>query len=615
MKNILILLSSLVLFLFIPSCEHNSQEPEIADQVYYLDENSEEGTFVGNVKAEDLDAEQLLTFEITGGNKNDAFMIEEETGNLFVNNPDVLDYEKNSRIDLLVTVNDNHPSEPLESSASIYVFLNNLNEYAPVIEAQSFSIEERSASGTVIGKIVATDADPDQILTFRIESGNENQVLLLDSLFGELSVRDSSWFNFDENQQLLCVVSVCDNDSISPLRSSATVTVDVIDVPFKIIDIEGFVQKGPFIAGSYITISELDSDLQPTGRVFSTSISDNSGRFILPDVDLESNYLNLRADGYYFNERTGNLSEAPLTLNCLVDVTDLESFNINVLSHLEKDRSITLMNDGMSFAEAKVQAKNDILEVFGFTSVEELHSEQLDIASSGEDNAILLAISVILQGNRTTGDFSELISQFSLDIREDGTLDNNSIGTALINGVNYANLEEIRHFIEQRYDVLGIEYVIPDFETYVNQFIEQTTFEATNQLIFPEFGTYGKNVLFPDIDTVEDNQLNDKYYSLAVEVPEGRSFSVKITGMGILYVWGSLINMDNYHENEPIPYALYTTTSSGLCDGKVGFFSDYRNPAGILTFEYFSENNVNPFFIKEVEILSDFAPVDSSLLK
>lgn len=616
MKTLTLLLSTLFVCLFLPSCDRNDNKPEVADQVFYLDENSEKGAFVGNVKATDLDEQQFLSYEIAVGNKDDAFTIETTTGNIIVNNPTVLDYEKIQRIDLQVVVSDNHPNDPLESTAKISVVLQNLNEFAPVIKEQIFSVKEKCLTGTVIGNIVATDADSGQSFTFRIESGNENQVLQLDSLTGELTVKDSTWFNYSINQQMVCMVSVSDNDQVNPFRSFAMITVDVEDIPFFTIDIAGYVQKGPFIAGSSITISELFSDLQPTGRVFSTQIEDNSGKFVLPNVELESQFVQLKAEGFYFNERTGELSEAQITLNSLVDITDLESFNINVLSHLEKDRIVYLLSKGMSFSDAKQQAKSDILGIFDFVSSEQLNSEQMDIASSGDDNAILLAVSIILQGDRTTGEFFELMSQSSLDIKEDGTLENASIGTALINGVNYANLEKIRQNTEQRYDGLGIEYEIPDFETYVNQFISQTSFVATNQFTFPEVGTYGLNVLHSDHSIVEHHNLNDTKYSLAVEVPEGRSFMVKIIGQGCLYAWGTLINMSNYFEIEPVRFSTYSTTSSGLCDVQVIFSYDYEIPANnTLIFEYYSEDNVVPWYVKEVQISSDHVPVDSTLLR
>ncbi len=601
MKTLSLFLATLFVSLFLSSCDRNDNQPEIADQLFYLDENSETGTFVGKVEAEDLDEQQTLSFEIVEGNTDNAFSLEKKTGNLWVNNPAVLDFEKIHRIDLQVSVSDNHPNDPLESTARISVLINNLNEYAPEFEEQTFSVNERSQTGTIIGKIVATDPDSGQSLSFRIESGNENQVIQLDTLSGELSVKDSTWFNYDINQELVCMVSVCDNDSVQPFKSYALITIEVVDVPFETIDIVGYVQKGPFILGSPVTISELDHDFQPTGRVFSTQITDNTGKYELPDVELESPYILLKADGFYFNERTGDLSEAQLTLHNLVDITDQESFNINVISYLEKDRIVELINEGMEFTEAKLQARDEILGIFDFVSADQLQSEQMDISTSGDDNAMLLAASIILQGARTTGEFSELMSQLSLDIKEDGILDNESIGTELINGINYADLQEIRQFIEQRYDGLGIEYEIPDFEKYINQFINQTSFVATNQFVFPEYGKYGLNLLHPDNSQAESYHINDTYYSLAVDVPEGRSFKIKILGR-CLYVSGSLINMSNAYATEPVRFSSFSTTSSGRCDVKVQFFYEEDN---IRVFEYYADGHTEPFFIKEVEITGE----------
>ena len=615
MRILIIQLAFLLIFLLIPSCDQNSHEPEIADQIFYLDENSKTGTLIGKIEAGDLDEQQALSFEITEGNTSNAFTLDELSGKLFVNNPTVLDYEKTRSFALKVLVSDNHPREPLESSASISIVLNNLNEFAPEIEEQVFSVNERSPSGTVIGNIIASDPDSGQVLSFKIQSGNKDQVIRLDSLSGELSILDSAWFNNSVNKELVCMVSVSDNDPVKPLNAYAMITIKVLNVSFVTMNISGLVQKGPFIVGSPITITELSQDLKPTGKIFSTQVSDNTGKFDIPDVELESQYILMKADGFYFNERTGELSEAQLSLNSLVDITDLESFNINVITHLKKDRMLELMKAGMGFAEASLQARNEVLGIFGYVSVDQLPPEQMDIARTGEDNAMLLATSLILQGYRTTGEFSEIMSRISLDFKEDGTLDSKSLGSELINGINSANLHDIRQFIEERYDALSTEYEIPDFELYVNQFIEETDFEATNQFIFPEYGSYGQNVLYPDLTSVEHVNLNDIKYSLAVDVPEGRLFEVKILGYGTLYEFGSLINMVNYHESEPLAFSTYTTSSTGLCDGKVEFMASDKNPSGLLTFEYYGDDDTEPFFTKEVKIISDFIPIDSTLIK
>jgi len=386
------------------------------------------------------------------------------------------------------------------------------------------------------------------------------------------------------------------------------------EVDHFLVDLTGYVQKGPFIAGSSITISELNSDLQPTGKVYTTQIDNNSGEFNLPNVELESRFVQLKADGFYFNERTGELSEAQLTLYSLVDITDLESFNINVLSNLEKDRIVELMATGMAFADAKRKAMNDILGIFGFVSSEQLNSEQMDIASSGDDNAILLAVSIILQGDRPTSEFSELMSQIILDIREDGVLDNKSIGTDLINGINYADLQKIRLNTEERYDGFDIEYEIPDFEKHVTQFINTTTFIATNHFIFPQQGTYGYNAFQYEVTEVEAKSVNGKQYSMAVEVPKGRTLDVVVYGDGCGYSLGSLINMERIPAPAPYQGHHFSTTSSGLCDVGITFYYESgKSPK--LNFEYYSDGNTEPYFTKEVEILTDHVPIDSTLLK
>ncbi len=77
----------------------------------------------------------------------------------------------------------------------------------------------------------------------------------------------------------------------------------------------GYVQKGPFINGTSINISELSSDLIQTGKTFSSQISDNRGSFELRQLDLSSQFVELKADGFYYNE---NMSEAPTKTKTII---------------------------------------------------------------------------------------------------------------------------------------------------------------------------------------------------------------------------------------------------------------------------------------------------------
>ena len=118
-------------------------------------------------------------------------------------------------------------------------------------------------------------------------------------------------------------------------------------------DISGVVQKGPFVAGSSLTLFELDNQFTPTGRVFNTQTSDNKGSFEFNTTGLNSRYCILKADGYYFNEDQAFISNSQLTLYSLCDIGDTATnINVNVLTHLIKPRIEYLIQNGSSFQNA-----------------------------------------------------------------------------------------------------------------------------------------------------------------------------------------------------------------------------------------------------------------------
>lgn len=244
--------------------------------------------------------------------------------------------------------------------------------------------------------------------------------------------------------------------------------------------LNGYVQKGPFLNGTTITISELSEDLVPTGNNYPSQILDNKGTFEVKNVELASQYVEVKADGYYFNEVSNSNSTAPLTLFALSDLKNKSNLNVNVLSTLEKGRVGYLVSSGSNFSDAKAQAQSEILAIFEIERSTMEASELLDITKQGDDHAILLAISVILQGNLTVPDFSELIANISTDIREDGILNSMTLGSMLINNAKALKPDQIRKNLEARYETLGLTVTIPEFEKYINQFIASTEFEYTS---------------------------------------------------------------------------------------------------------------------------------------
>jgi uncharacterized protein (TIGR02145 family) len=226
--------------------------------------------------------------------------------------------------------------------------------------------------------------------------------------------------------------------------------------------ISGLSQKGPFIKGSTATLYELDNNFAQTGRSFRDIIADDKGSFEIKNVELVSPYAMLEADGFYRNEVTGKISTAPIKLYAIADIREKDNINVNILTHLEYYRIQKLVENGKSLAEAKKQAQREILSVFGISG-NFGNSEDMSIFGTSEGDAALLAISVLLQGNLSEGQFTERLTDFSLGFRETGVWNNEAAKNAMADWAAGANLADIKN------NILSWELspTVPAFEKFV----------------------------------------------------------------------------------------------------------------------------------------------------
>lgn len=421
-----------------------------------------------------------------------------------------------------------HSINLLAVCAALLLFVSscdqNENENEPQISDQEFQVNEHSEAGTVVGTIVAYDLDEGQKLSFSILEGNEDQGFALDEATGEMVVNQPDVLDFETHPEFQLKVSVCDNHSEEPRETIAVVSIHLQNIYEWVKDLHGLVQKGPYINGAQLTAFELTSEMEQTGRAFQTEIMDNYGSWELSSLELNSPYIKIQANGFYFNECFGEISSAQLSLNSLVDVDQVENSNINILSHLEYERQLSLIEEGLSFSDAKAQAHQEILGIFGFDKMEVDGSDQLNLSESGEGNSVLLAISLILQGYTSVGEMSELVALISDDIRDDGILDSPGLGSRLINNARHIKLDEIRQHIEERYTSLGQDVTIPDFETPVQYFIENTSYTFTGGIEYPESGAFGFNIL----DTTNHAEFEQGYHSMTAIIPVEMSIRVTV---------------------------------------------------------------------------------------
>ncbi|MCB2220084.1 MAG: cadherin domain-containing protein [Bacteroidetes bacterium] len=190
----------------------------------------------------------------------------------------------------------------------------------PVINNQTFSIDENSASGESVGVVVASDPDPDQTITFSIQSGNASNAFSIDEVSGELTVNNQAALNYENTPAFNMVIMVTDNGT-SPMSSSASVTVNLNDL-----------NENPVIDDQDFEIEENTSNGQTVGSVIATD-PDNGQSLTYNIVSGNS------SNAFQINESTGEITVANST------ALDFESVTVFTLTVEVEDNGLGNLSD------------------------------------------------------------------------------------------------------------------------------------------------------------------------------------------------------------------------------------------------------------------------------
>ena len=236
-------------------------------------------------------------------------------------------------------------------------------------------------------------------------------------------------------------------------------------------EVAGVTQKGPFVTGSAVTVQELDGiTLKQTGKSFKGSIKSDKGDFAIKDIDLKSQYAILEASGYYRDEITGKKSSGTVTLRALTDLSNRKTVNINLLTHLEYERVMYLVTEKKKpIADAKAQADEEILAAFNIAG-DFGESEDLNIFESGDGNAALLAISVLMQADVDVAGLTERMGEFSIAIAEGGAWEDSDTKAVIADWVCDADLKGTLANVRKNVENWKYADSVPEFEKYVTNY-------------------------------------------------------------------------------------------------------------------------------------------------
>lgn len=268
------------------------------------------------------------------------------------------------------------------------------------------------------------------------------------------------------------------------------------------ISVTGVAQKGPFKFGSPLNLYELKKNLTPSGTVYKDEISSNKGDFVIPKVSLAYPYAKLEVRGLYRNEVTGEWSTDSMTLRVLTDFSEERTdVNINLLTHLEYDRALYLVQEkGYSVYAAKKQAAQEIMTAFEFATAV-TYSEDFAIfqnegvsATTSAGNATLLAISALVMGNRSDAEIQNTIDKFIADIKTDGEWNDRQTKATMADWAYDFDYSTIRSSVKS-WNILDI----PDYETYLDIYWNNV------------YGLGGCSVNRKDVVAPNSNKLSKNY--------------------------------------------------------------------------------------------------------
>jgi len=191
----------------------------------------------------------------------------------------------------------------------------------------------------------------------------------------------------------------CDDTPSTPSPSEKTFT--------------GKLEKGAFQQGAEIIAYGWDPVTGFTGESFATVTNDDLGNYTLKSTKIKD-ILYVKAEGYFYNENTGLISDSTLKLYGMVDSTKTP-WNINVLTHIIQKRVMFLIESGSDYDTSVNQSITELFSNFDWTTID-------PGTQSVANNAELLLLSAAICKGRTVSEISNLLTTLSTDL-EDGTID------------------------------------------------------------------------------------------------------------------------------------------------------------------------------------------------
>ncbi len=322
----------------------------------------------------------------------------------------------------------------------------------------------------------------------------------------------------------------------------------------KTYNISGKVQKGPFQIGSDITLIELDNSFNPTGRTFFSTIIDNEGRFEFPEVEFSSNYIEIKAEGSFYDESVGVYWPDEISLYALSNLTNPKTINVNLLTHIQRERIKSLCKEGLSYETSVEKSQKELLAVFNFENFNLDNFPNLDFTINGEGGNILLVITMIIATHNWA--LQEFLTQFSVDFKDNGKIDSENTQNILANIARFLSPEKIVTNLNNFYNQNQAGIDVAEIRSLIDTFLINSDFKSTVDFSFPASTSNGINLLCQN-DTII--------------IADQRDYSISINIAGNLANYGATVELTKlsgtggWSVSSESTYWIFDTTYNRLC--------------------------------------------------
>ena len=299
-----------------------------------IDENTSIGTVIITVHATDAD-NTPFTYALSGDNVN-YFNIDPITGVISI--AQLLDREVISSFSLIATASE-AALKNMTGMATVIINVNDLNDNKPMfVQGQyNFNVPENQAVGTIIGTVLATDADAGinaEFLYFisSILPANSTGSFVINSSSGQITALKT--FDRELRDQYMLTVVAIDSGN---LNSSVMVHVAITDVNdntprFSMDVFTAQIPENTLVGSLVVTLVAYDNDVGSNAQLSYSIVSGNDGHFKL---DPSSGQLRVNNTLDYEQRTSYNLTiivtdngDIPLSSSTIVYIT-LEDVNDN----------------------------------------------------------------------------------------------------------------------------------------------------------------------------------------------------------------------------------------------------------------------------------------------